>query len=198
MQETWVQSLGWEDPLEKEMADHSSFLAWEVPWTEEPGQLESMARGSQRVRCNLASKQPKHALWKYEHNQWLFLLLSKVPSSPSVTSPSLSPCLWAPDNPWSTFCYYRSACIFYGRVFPPWCFWHWGQKGETNLRNWILGTSLVVQWLRLHAPNAGAQVRFLVRELDPACHNWELICHHDDQRSCLLQLRPGAAKSMNF
>ena len=69
MQETWVQSLGWEDPLEKKMADHSSFLAWEVPWTEEPGQLESMARGSQRVRCNLASKQPKHALWKYEHNQ---------------------------------------------------------------------------------------------------------------------------------
>ena len=35
MQETWVQSLGWEDPLEKEMATHSSILAWEIPWTEE-------------------------------------------------------------------------------------------------------------------------------------------------------------------
>ena len=48
MQETWVQSLGWEDPLEKEMAAHSSSLAWKIPWTEEPGRLLSM--GSQRVR----------------------------------------------------------------------------------------------------------------------------------------------------
>ena len=45
MQETWVQFLGWEDPLEKEMATHSSILAWRLPWTEEPGGLESM--GSQ-------------------------------------------------------------------------------------------------------------------------------------------------------
>ena len=37
MGETWVQSLGWEDPLEKEMATHSSILAWKIPWTEEPG-----------------------------------------------------------------------------------------------------------------------------------------------------------------
>ena len=47
MQETCVQSLGWEDPLEKEMATHSSVLAWRIPWTEEPGGLQSM--GSQRV-----------------------------------------------------------------------------------------------------------------------------------------------------
>ena len=47
MQETWVPSLGGEYPLEKEMAAHSSILAWEVPWTEEPGGLQSM--GSQRV-----------------------------------------------------------------------------------------------------------------------------------------------------
>ena len=39
MQETWVQSLGWKDPLEKEMATHSSILAWKIPWTEEPGTL---------------------------------------------------------------------------------------------------------------------------------------------------------------
>ena len=45
--ETWVQSLGWEDLLEKEMATHSSILAWKIPWTEEPGRLWSM--GSQRV-----------------------------------------------------------------------------------------------------------------------------------------------------
>ena len=47
MQETWVQSLGWEDPLEKEMATHSSTLAWRIPWMEEPGGLQSM--GLQRV-----------------------------------------------------------------------------------------------------------------------------------------------------
>ena len=47
MQETQVQPLGWEDPLEKGMAIHSSILAWRIPWTEEPGGLESM--GSQRV-----------------------------------------------------------------------------------------------------------------------------------------------------
>ena len=42
MQETWVRFLGQEDPLEKEIATHSSILAWEIPWTEEPGQLQSM------------------------------------------------------------------------------------------------------------------------------------------------------------
>ena len=41
MWETWVQSLGWEDPLEKEMATHSSILAWRIPWMEEPGGLQS-------------------------------------------------------------------------------------------------------------------------------------------------------------
>ena len=50
MQETWVQSLGWEDPLKKEMALHSSTIAWKIPWTEEPDRLQSM--GSQRVRHN--------------------------------------------------------------------------------------------------------------------------------------------------
>ena len=47
VQDTQVQSLSWEDPLDKEMATHSSVLAWKVPWTEEPGGLQSM--GSQRV-----------------------------------------------------------------------------------------------------------------------------------------------------
>ena len=46
--ETWVQSLFWEDLLEKEMATHSSILAWKIPWTEEPGRLQSM--GLQRVK----------------------------------------------------------------------------------------------------------------------------------------------------
>ena len=47
MQKTWVRFLGWEDPLEKKMAIHSSTLAWKIPWTEEPDRLQSM--GSQRV-----------------------------------------------------------------------------------------------------------------------------------------------------
>ena len=47
MWETWVRSLGWEDPLEKGMATHSSILAWRIPWTAEPAGLQSM--GSQRV-----------------------------------------------------------------------------------------------------------------------------------------------------
>ena len=47
MQEMWVQSLDLEDPLEEEMANHSSILAWEIPWTEEPGRLQST--GSQRI-----------------------------------------------------------------------------------------------------------------------------------------------------
>ena len=55
MAETRVRFLDWEDPLEKEMATHSSILAWRIPWTEENGGLQSM--GSQRVRHNLVTKQ---------------------------------------------------------------------------------------------------------------------------------------------
>ena len=56
MQETQVQSLGWEDPLKKEMAIHSSILAWEIPWTEEPGrqQVHGVAK---RARHDLGTKQ---------------------------------------------------------------------------------------------------------------------------------------------
>ena len=54
-QETWIQSLRWEDNLEKEIATHSSIFAWEIPWTEEPGRLQSM--DSRRVRCDLVTKQ---------------------------------------------------------------------------------------------------------------------------------------------
>ena len=60
MQEMQVQSLGQEDPLEKEMATHSSVLAWEIPWTEAPGGLQSM--GSQRAGHSLATKQQESNL----------------------------------------------------------------------------------------------------------------------------------------
>ena len=52
MQDTWIQSLDQEDPLEEEMANHSSILAWEIPWTEEPGGLQSM--GSQKSQTRLS------------------------------------------------------------------------------------------------------------------------------------------------
>ena len=48
MRKTWVRSLGWEDPLDKGTTTHSSILAWRIPWTEEPGRLQSL--GLQRVR----------------------------------------------------------------------------------------------------------------------------------------------------
>ena len=54
MQETWVQSLGREDPLEEEMATYCSILAWEIPWTEEPGGLQPM--GLQRVRHHVTTE----------------------------------------------------------------------------------------------------------------------------------------------
>ena len=54
MQETWIRSLGQEDPLEKRMATHSSILAWRIPWTEEPGGLHS-PWGSQRVEYDLGT-----------------------------------------------------------------------------------------------------------------------------------------------
>ena len=58
MEEMRIWSLGWEDPLEKDMATHSSILAWEIPWTEEPDGLQSM--GSLRVRYHLVTTQNKN------------------------------------------------------------------------------------------------------------------------------------------
>ena len=52
MQETWVRFLGWEDPLEKEMATHCSILAWRIPWTEKPGGLQSMGSHTSQTRLS--------------------------------------------------------------------------------------------------------------------------------------------------
>ena len=60
MWETWVRSLGREDPLEKEMATHSSILAWKIPWTEEPGRLQSM--GSQKSQTRLSDFTSLHMI----------------------------------------------------------------------------------------------------------------------------------------
>ena len=61
MQETWVRSLAWGDPLEKGMATHSSILAWEIPWTEEPGGLQSM--GWQRVGQTYRLNSNNNNMW---------------------------------------------------------------------------------------------------------------------------------------
>ena len=60
-QEMWVQSLGWEDPLQEEMAVHSSILAWRIPWTEEPAGLQFV--GLQRVRHHGSNLVHRHALF---------------------------------------------------------------------------------------------------------------------------------------
>ena len=74
-QKTWVQSLGGEDPLDKEMVTHSSILAWRIPWTKEPGGLQSM--GLQRIGHNLVIKQ--------QQQQQQLLLVSPVLFSPRRT-----------------------------------------------------------------------------------------------------------------
>ena len=67
MQETWVQPLGQGDLPEKKMATHSNILAWRIPWTEEPGGLQST--GSQRVRGDLVTKQQTFIVLELKTNQ---------------------------------------------------------------------------------------------------------------------------------
>ena len=66
VRETWIQSVGWEDPLEEDMATHSSILAWRIPWMEEPGRLQSI--WSQRVGHNLSDL---HACTLINTDGWL-------------------------------------------------------------------------------------------------------------------------------
>ena len=65
MQETRVQSLDWEDPLEKEKATHSSFLAWRIPWTEEPGGLQSMVFAKKQTRLRDCTTTVRHGVHRY-------------------------------------------------------------------------------------------------------------------------------------
>ena len=79
MQEMWVQFLGQEDPLEKEMATHSSILAWRIPWTEEPGGLQSA--GVQKSRTRLSSLR----MATCNEGEWLSLLIVPARSFMSTT-----------------------------------------------------------------------------------------------------------------
>ena len=78
MWETWVQSLGWEALLEEGMANHSSILAWRIPWTDEPGVLRSLGRKEADMTERLSTAQHITYLWP---NPWLWLSTSPSPSS---------------------------------------------------------------------------------------------------------------------
>ena len=90
MQEMWVRSLGWEDPLEKGMATHFSILAWKSPWTKGPGYspwgrkewdtTEHMQAGRQDIKgkkFNFLCKQPQHKAWRSDQSSHLLYLLDK-------------------------------------------------------------------------------------------------------------------------
>ena len=85
MQETQVRSLGQEDPLEKELATHCSIFTWRIPWTEEPGGLQSM--GSQTVRHDSATKQQKGYLRTSfnENIAYSFLVTAPDTIAPEIT-----------------------------------------------------------------------------------------------------------------
>ena len=83
MQEMQIQSLGREDPLEEEMAIHSSMLAWEIPWTEEPGRLQSMR--SQRAGHDLATKQQQQQNIAQHHHSLPLWLWADCTVSPSLS-----------------------------------------------------------------------------------------------------------------
>ena len=74
VRETWVRSLGWEDPLEEGMATHSSVLAWRVPWTELPGGLQAMR--SHRVGHDCATKHTAHTGYYQAHMMIFYLLMT--------------------------------------------------------------------------------------------------------------------------
>ena len=94
--ETWVQSLGQEDPLEEEMATHSSTLAWRIPWTEEPGGLQSM--GSHRVRHDLKHGIVPERKSDFPRVTWPVSDGHKPPGTTSHVLSSLCPVSWVPAS----------------------------------------------------------------------------------------------------
>ena len=89
LQETKVRSLGQEDPLEEEMATHSSILVWRIPWTQEPSGLQSM--GLQRVRCDLETK---HA-YMIDFSSVAMKVLDSIFFQDKAVSPTLEICCLA-------------------------------------------------------------------------------------------------------
>ena len=92
MQEMWVQSLGQEDALEKEMATHSSILCWEIPWIEEPGGLQSM--GSQKNWKWLSDKQQQQTTPLHVEEDLHFQLVGAFPFCSAVNFYLINPLFW--------------------------------------------------------------------------------------------------------
>ena len=91
VQETWVQSLGWEDPLEKGMATHSSILAWKIPWTEEPGGYSPWGRKESDIQLCLGPSR-KHCLVLCSGCVALKTALAACPATPGPRSGPLGTC----------------------------------------------------------------------------------------------------------
>ena len=118
VQETWVRSLGQEDPLEKEMATHSSILAWKILWTEEPGGLQSM--GSQKVRHN------SYTQHMHTHNCMGYLCFWIHVNHRSVVRTDVCACTWV----WE-----REMCVCVGG--------EWGDL-ESSTELWVPWSSRIL------------------------------------------------------
>ena len=92
MRETPVQSLGWEDPLEKEMAIYSSTIAWKIPWTEEPGRLQSM--GSQRVRHDSAISLSFSLTFSLKPGEINHFLVQQLTDNVGKAAVNVIACIW--------------------------------------------------------------------------------------------------------
>ena len=130
MWETQVRSLGWEDPLEKEMATHSSTLAWKIPWTEEPGRLQSM--GLQRVGHDWGTSLSLSFFLSLNHQNvfpipfshvktFLFQvkLESVIEKLKKLPPPNLPTCLHLDPYTWSPSCSYEWLSLDLLKATPP-------------------------------------------------------------------------------
>ena len=156
MQETRVWSLGREDPLEKEMATHSSIIAWRIPWMEEPGRLQST--GSQRVRHDWAtslSLSLVKAITRLVEIQGLGNRLHPLMrAAPKVTWQRV----WIQEDLWLSPQQYKNNNHDY-----------WTETLQPVLYiQEVVRTSIVVQWLRICLPMQGTWVQSLLWE-DSTC-----------------------------
>ena len=116
MQETWVRSLGWEDPLEKEKATHSSILAWRIPWTEEPGGLQSMRL--QRVGHNSETKQQQGGSAGFLCVRFAPCIRFSMPLTPESDSLACVRCIYVCSQ---TLCMWDGfSCVL---IFNSWNHW---------------------------------------------------------------------------
>ena len=131
MQETWVWFLGWEDPLEKEMATHSSILAWRIPWTEQPGKLQFMESDT----IQGLNHQHYQAEEGREPKNWCFrtVVLEKTLESP-LNSKEIKPV--NPDIHWKDWCWSWSSNTLatWGEELTYWknpdAWKNWGEEGQ--------------------------------------------------------------------